>query len=249
MSTTTSGALGRVTGWITAPLFAAASFARHARTFHPRGHAFVARSLRHPDLALELAPLAARLTGDALVRFSGALWKDEPHLPDVLGCAVRFRHDASETAEPELSDQDLLFATIVRPWTMPLAPVTTNVEDYLANDYYAVSPFDVGLDHALYFRLRPERPARHVIGDRDARIDDAVARGVAAFEIDASASPWGPWSPVVRVTLLRAAHVDQEALRFEPFRAGRGVVPRGFVHALRRGAYAMSQWARPRTVP
>jgi hypothetical protein len=211
---------------------------RHARTFHPRGHAFVARALRHPDLTFDLAPLAERLTGDALVRFSG--------VPDVLECAVRFRHDASETVEPEPGDQDLLFATSLRPWTIPLAPVTTNVEDYLANDYYAVSPFDVGLVHALYFRLRPERLARHVIGDRDARIDDAVARGVAAFEIDASASPWGPWSPVVRVTLLRAAHVDQEALRFEP---GRDVVPRGLVHALRRGAYAMSQWARPRTVP
>ncbi len=237
---TTSEALGRVTGWITAPLFAAASFARHALTFHPRGHTFVARALRHPDLTLELAPFAERLTGDALVRFSGALWKDEPYLPDVLGCAVRFRHDANETAEPESGDQELLFAT---------APVTTNVEDYLANDYYAVSPFDVGLVHALYFRLRPERPARHVIGDRDARIDDAVARGVAAFEIDASASAWGPWSPVVRVTLLRVARVDQEALRFQPYRAGRDVVPRGFAHTLRRGAYAMSQWARPRTVP
>lgn len=32
-----------------------------------------------------------------------------------------------------------------------------------------------------------------------------------------------------------------------PFRAGRGVEPRGFVHGLRRGVYTLSQRARPRS--
>jgi len=247
MSTTTS-ALGRVTGWITAPIFGAISLARHARTFHPHGRTFVARVVRHPDLALDLEPLAERLVGDALVRFSGALWKDEPHRPDVLGCAIRFRHDANETAEPEPGDQDLLLATILRPWTMPVAPMTTDVEDYLGNDYFAVSPFDVGLVHALYFRLRPEHASRSG-DDRDARVDAAVACGDAALELDVGASPYGVWSPIVRIELLRRAHVDDAALRFRPYRAGRGVEPRGFLNAMRRGVYAMSQWARPRTVP
>ena len=245
---TTGSALGRVTGWITAPLFAAVSLARHARTFHPHGRTFVARVVRHPDLALDLEPLAERLAGDALVRFSGALWKDEPHRPDVLGCAIRFRHDARETAEPAAGDQDLLLATILRPWTMPVAPMTTNVENYLGNDYYAVSPFDVGLVHELYFRLRPEHTSSGD-GDRDRRIDDAVARRDASLELDVGASPYGTWSPIVRVELLRPANVDDAALRFRPQRDGRGVTPQGFVHALRRGVYAMSQWARPRTVP
>ncbi|MEO8183439.1 MAG: hypothetical protein ABI895_31785 [Deltaproteobacteria bacterium] len=39
--------------------------------------------------------------------------------------------------------------------------------------------------------------------------------------------------------------LDQEALRFDPFRAGRGVTPVGFVHALRRATYLASQRARP----
>src|SRR5581483_12347742 len=121
MRMSTTSALGRVTGWFTAPLFAAVSALRHARTFHPHGRTFVARVVRHPDLPLDLEPLAERLVGDALVRFSGALWKEEPHRPDVLGCAIRFRHDASDSAEPEPGDQDLLLATILRPWTMPIA--------------------------------------------------------------------------------------------------------------------------------
>src|SRR5678815_3872048 len=149
----TNSALGRVMGWV-------------ARTFQPHGRTFVARAVRHPDVALDLEPLAERFAGDALVRFSG------------LGCAVRFRHDARQTAEPELGDADLIVATVLRP---------TKVEDYLANDYYAVSPFDVGLVHALQFRLRPEH-ASHGEGDRDERIDDEVAHGGAALDLDVGGS-------------------------------------------------------------
>jgi hypothetical protein len=46
---------------------------------------------------------------------------------------------------------------------------------------------------------------------------------------------------VARIHLLEAVDVDQDLLRFSPFRAGRGIVPRGFVHALRRGAYTASR--------
>ncbi len=47
------------------------------------------------------------------------------------------------------------------------------------------------------------------------------------------------------ITLAHRARVDDEALRFRPFRTGRGLKPRGFVHALRRGVYKVSQWSRP----
>lgn len=62
-------------------------------------------------------------------------------------------------------DQDLLLATIKRPWTMPFSPFTTKVHDYLANDYFAVSPFSIpsartsrnagSREPHVYFRLRP----------------------------------------------------------------------------------------------
>jgi hypothetical protein len=49
------------------------------------------------------------------------------------------------------------------------------------------------------------------------------------------------YAAVARLALLSVEDVEQDHLRFSPFRTGRGVVPRGFVHALRRGAYAASQ--------
>jgi hypothetical protein len=45
--------------------------------------------------------------------------------------------------------------------------------------------------------------------------------------------------------LLHVLDLDQEALRFDPFRAGRGIVPVGFVQWVRRLTYASSQRLRP----
>jgi hypothetical protein len=53
------------------------------------------------------------------------------------------------------------------------------------------------------------------------------------------------WEPVARIVLLEPARLDQERLRFSPFRDGMGISPRGFVHGLRRATYLLSQIARP----
>ena len=229
------------------PVFALVSAARGARTFHPRGVTFQALLQRHPEAPHELGALVTRLTGPALVRFSGALWKQAQRLPDVLGCAIRFRNDDRDSIEPEEGDQDLLLATIRRPWTMGFSPLTTDVRDYLANDYFSVSPFDVGLARAVYFRLTPIQGSSAKTGTRGERLLQDIEFGRANLTLELSAGPFGPWTPLVVMTLERAAHVDEEALRFSPFRAGRGLSPRGFIHALRVGAYALSQRARPRT--
>jgi hypothetical protein len=238
-------ALGRVVGWMVAPAFGLVSFARRARTFHPRGPTFHAAVARHVEAPVELHAVADRMVGPALVRFSGALWKHAEGRRDVLGCAIRLRRDDRATAEPAEDDQDLLFATIRRPWTMPFAPLATRVGDYLANHYFAVSPFDVGLELRVYLRLRPEHPSRQEAGPRNERLARDVAQGDVRFTLEAARRPFGPWSPLLVVALERIASVDGEALRFRPFRQGRGVRPRGFVHALRLGAYALSQRARP----
>lgn len=239
-------ALGRAAGWVVAPMFGLVSFARHARTFHPRGPTFHAAVTRHADAAVEFDPIVERLVGRALVRFSGALWKHTESRLDVLGCAVRLQSDARETAEPADDDQDLLFATIRRPWTMPFAPFTTDVNDYLANDYYAVSPFDLGFGRRAYLRLHPVHPAFEQTGTRSERLAREVERGQAALNLEISDGPFGPWAPLLVLSLECLADVDGEALRFNPFRQGRGVRPRGFIHALRAGVYSLSQRARPK---
>jgi hypothetical protein len=235
--------LGTISGWVVAPLFAVVSFARRARTFHPSGSTLHATVYRHARAPVDLHELADRLVGHALVRFSGALWKYAERFPDVLGCAIRFRHDPRDDAAPQRGDQDLLLATIRRPWTMAGAPLTTQLKDYLNNDYFGVSPFDIGGERRVYFRMHPRGPAEHGRGTRNERLATEVDQR-ATLSLECSPKPYGPWQPIVEVLLERPAALDGDALHFSPFRTGRGVQPRGFVHAMRRRVYEASQAAR-----
>ena len=158
--------LGEFVGKAIAPVVQKISAARKARTFHPDGLVFRAR-------VEALSDLGERLSGSALVRCSGALWKRGPQLPDVLGVAVRFRAGHSVSPEVELADQDLLFATIVSPVTMPLSALTTDVGDFSHNHFWAVSPFDVRQSGRVKFRLTPGFQTSHP-GTREQRLREAV---------------------------------------------------------------------------
>jgi hypothetical protein len=200
-----------------------------------------------------LRAAAERLEGDALVRLSTALWRGEKELPDVLGFAIRIHGPRPLRAEPQPGDQDLVLATIRRPYTMLLAPLTTNPHSFLCNDYYGVSPFEVeGLGRV---RLRVTSPRAAAEGEqrsagahklrRAEELRRAVERGTAIFGLEMRRQKLGSrWQPVASIRLLAPASIDQAALRFWPFQVDRGVTPRGFVHALRRGVYWASQRAR-----
>ena len=153
---------GELVGIAAAPFFAMTSALRRARTFHARGDCADADVIVADGVPHAYKALAERLSGNAFVRFSDALTKKKARWPDVLGCAIRFGGDVDDPAVD--GDQDLLLATIKRPWTMPFSPFTTKVHDYLANDYFAVSPFAVpssrplrsgAAEQRVYFRLRP----------------------------------------------------------------------------------------------
>jgi hypothetical protein len=183
----------------------------------------------------------------------------------VLGCAIRFSQDPLDI-RPKPEDQDLLLATIQRPWSMPFAPVTTRQHDFLANHYYGVSPFEVPPLGRIEWRLVPENldaerqlpkgPRRTGLlpaaPTRAERLAAALQQGAATLLLE-----WAPYSgplrrpaaelfaPLVRLKLTAQLELDQEALRFHPFRAGRGIEPVGFVHAMRRATYLSSQALRP----
>jgi hypothetical protein len=215
--------------------------------FHPMGLLCVARveAVTHDPVA---RAVAERLGSAALVRWSSAWWKQREWL-DVLGCALRFTNEPRSLIAAA-GDQDLLFATIRRPWTLAFSPLSTRYHDFLANNYYAVSPFEVAGLGRIEWRIRPEPQLLH--GSRSQKLRDAVLGGNAALTLEWSPyrPPWRAFDdrtfqPLARITLSELLEDDPQRLRFDPFRAGRGVQPVGFIHGLRRASYAASQLARP----
>lgn len=233
-----AGLVGRAAGLLLAPLFGIGSYLRQARFFHPSGVCYRAEV---QPAGGELHALGERLGPTALVRLSGAWWRSH-EWPDVLGIALRFQDTPG--AAPTDSDQDLLLATIPLPVFTPLAPLWTQVHDFLDNTYYGVSPFAVTGIGSLRFRLRSgaTSPAG---ADRQSRIAAATAAGTAMLQLQAQSAPGASWHPVADLHLTTELVVDQETLRFSPFRQGRGIAPRGFIHGLRRGVYVFSQAGRP----
>ncbi len=235
--------LGAWVGEALAPLAAVVSHARRARTFHPEGKVVRAEVEVDTD-DLVLARVGERLAGPALLRFSTALWRGGREWLDVLGLALRLRSTDEVSAEPAPGDQDILFATVRSPWTTLVAPLRTAPHDFLANDYYAVSPFAVPELGKVKWRIVSPRWAGHGEG-REERLLEAIASHASLSWQVRRLGLGMPWRRVARVTLLEAVTVDEAELRFWPFRVGRHIEPRGFVHAIRRAVYEASQRARP----
>jgi hypothetical protein len=234
--------VGTLVGMVVAPFFGIASWLRRGRAFHPEGTCFWA-TVTPVAVDPRLTRVAEHLGRRALVRLSPALWRGVHEHFEVLGCAVRFTDREDETAGP--LDQDLLCATIWRPATLLLSSFFTNASDYLANVYDAAAPFDVqGIGRCL-IRLVPARGPSPDAPDREARLERAFAQHEAAFRLEVRRADERAWEPLAQIDLRQHARLDQEALRFDPWNAGRGLRPRGFVHAIRRAAYRMSQKLRP----
>jgi hypothetical protein len=257
-----------LSGWITgaalSPITGLVSGVRQSRMFHPSGIVCSAEVERLSGIGPG-ATVAERLVGPALVRWSSAWWK-RGEWRDVLGCAIRFSQ-APLRAEARQSDQDLLLATIQRPWSMPFSPLTTRHHDFLANHYYSVSPFEVASLGRVEWRLSVAPGSRSNGAQPTAgyaasppSTETRTERLLRAFQ-DGSASlllEWAPYagalhrakpehfSPLVRIGLGKPLEIDQAALRFDPFQAGRGLAPVGFVNAMRRATYSASQTIRPR---
>lgn len=232
-------AAGDAAGAVLSPLAALGTRLRHERLFHPAGACYRARVLA-ATIEQPQARLAHRLAGEALVRFSSALWRDERR-PDILGVAVRFQ--AHPGAAPAAGDQDLLFATVRSPLTLAGALLTTRRHDFLANYYYGVSPFEAdGVGRA---RLRLVAHGNGVRAtQRFERLAGSVSQGLVGLRLEIKVRGEARWRPLVLLEICGPLPVDQRALRFDPFRAGRGLVPAGFVQHIRRPVYALAQRTR-----
>lgn len=238
--------LGDAVGRLSAPALAAIARVRHARVFHPDGLTFTGHAV---PVESALGSIGAQLAGRVMARCSPALHRlgDERLASriDVLGLALRFRPGNGPPLDHRaaLGDQDLLFATIRSPLTLLLAPFATDTSDFAGNRYWAVSPFSVHDHGRVRLRLSPVEPPK-LDGSRQHRLRAAVDAGRAAWWLEARPLRTLRWYRVSWIGLERTAVLDDRALRFDPFRTGAGVMPTGFVHAIRSAAYAASQRGR-----
>jgi hypothetical protein len=228
--------LGQLIGVALAPLMRVLARLRGARAFHPFG------TIQHGGISPAgvgaARALGERLSGHALLRFSTAFWNNDREWPDGLGLAIRFRGARGDSPLPRAGDQDLLFNTARSVAGLWLMPFITDVHDFLANDYYALGEFDIAGVGRSYLRVVAARPP--AVGDtRDARLFAAIREGQARLRIELMRADGRAWEPcaVIQIRGPVMLPLDDEELRFSPFRTGRDIVPRGFLHATRRAVY------------
>ncbi|WP_437968278.1 hypothetical protein WMF04_02805 [Sorangium sp. So ce260] len=239
-------AIGRAIGGVLSPIVWQGSLVRGARLFHPDGVVYCA-GVKALAAEGEVGALAQRLAGPALVRLSGGIWrwrdgKGEGR-PDVLGIAVRFRTSEEVTPVASAGDQDLIFLSARRLSLLPIAMFTTKRRDFLDNDYYAQLPFKVEGFGRATFRLVPLR-ASTTKGNRLERLERAAAAGLALLRLEVRRGARARWMAVADIELYEPVDVDQNALRFNPFQSGKGIVPSGLLQATRLATYTASYLGR-----
>ena len=211
---------------------------RFQRAFHPDGLVYVGRFEA-------LVPEGQALAGPAIARLSATLTRAEAEEPDVIGLVVRF--GASESSPCPSDAQDSLAATFegFAPAQVKQAFRTTNVHDFLDNDYRAVSLYRLpGIGPARLRWSGVRRPAGPGgRGTRMARLDEAVAADDARFVLEASQGV-DAWLALGILHLERRIDLPQRPLAFSPFRDGRGIAATGFLNGLRRPSYVLSQLLR-----
>lgn len=230
--------IGEYVGWAAGmalvPLVVLGTWLRHGRLAHPLGVVCAAEvtPIDQPDE--RLAALAARLSGGALVRFSGGFWKRLP-APEPLGCAVRFRGPRPLVAAASPGDQDLLAGTL-----------SLDSHDYLRRPYYARGSFDTANLDGLALRLMPDAPPTASKSSRNERLLQAVKTNSAGLRLEVR--PFidrnAPWQPLCELRLCGVLDLDQRDLDFSPWRAGLGLRPRGALNAARAVVYRAGQTAR-----
>lgn len=243
--TTLTEAAGLWFGYTLGPAFAAGSALRQARVFHPAGHIVQATVKPAPNLEAPFYELAKNLSGSALVRFSSSIWKNESALPDMTGCAIRFRVSEPPSEQPLGGEQDLILVTAKSLLTLPLGVFTTNQHDFLSNTYTSLTPYEVAEQQSTYFRVVPQLNAKPEGNSRLEKLQNAINQKDALIQLEFSNHVENDdWTPLVELRLNQLIDIDQSQLAFSPFRSGLGIRPQGFVNFARRGPYVFSSFSR-----
>jgi hypothetical protein len=221
------------------------SFLRRARFFHPSGVVYSAQAWPAPGLAsVAGVEVAERLSGTALVRFSGGIFKQKGQAArtDSLGLGVRFHGQPGPCATNAPGGQDLFLVSFHSFKAMAHDIKATNPHDYLANSYWAIAPYEVEGLGRVSLRITASG-AGGMGAARDERLEDAVRAGAASLRLEMA--PWGTndYQPLAEVRLDSRVELEDE-LRLTPHAAGHGLRPIGFFQGLRVFPYAASHLAR-----
>ncbi len=253
---------------ILGPIFAKTSAANDARTFHPDGLYFEGKVTSLSPPSPVLANLAQRLVGSAVVRPSLGVHKagTPDGKLDIPGFTIRLTTTGAAIGpEPLPGDENFTFlADLKSLGDIVVAPFVTDQFDYLdpGNTYYPAVPYriaptsesDQEPTQNVSLRVVPEpfTPTDPALahpknGDqRDQKLELAVQEKKAALRIEAQIGG-GAWTPLVRISMDQSIPMDNEAFRYYPDLAGRGLIPQGAVNAIRAEVYPDSQAARPQT--
>lgn len=230
-----------VAGVVVGGALAVVAALRRSKPVHPAGAAYEAR-LRVAGAAA--APRAATLLSTpgehrAVVRFSRSLGLPRS-IADLLGISIRIV-DAYGPGR----HQDFLVVTSA---DIPaLHRIFLPARDVQQRPYTSSLPYRAGGELFLVGVLpRPDSP-RPAGRDELDRIRRAAATGNLRFDL-ATAAPGHRFSAVAELHIGEPLKADGDAMRFNPFNSGGGLRPAGFVNAMRRYAYPLSQaaWRRAR---
>jgi len=233
--------VGMSVGFWLSPTIAAITLIRRGRVFHPGGLYFRGRVER---LAQDGAAgeLAGRLQGAVLVRVSGGTGRVDDKRRDLVGITLRFHALDGDGSDPADTDQDLLLATF-RSWTSLAKDMgATNTRDLLANDFSTVASYldpDVG---RTVFRIPATTGGSSEGRNGLERLRHTVTTDGVTLTLQARVD--GDWRNLLAIHLEEEGEGDDKKTRFNPWNAGRGVVPAGFDMGIRRIVYIVGQAVR-----
>ena len=199
---------------------------RGSRIFHPQGIAY--RGVVRVDGGVDGVPLlAAGSAHDAIVRFSRGLGLPRGW-PEFLGLALRVG-DA----------QDLLLASSSPSPLVRMVPLPAR--SFFGTVLTSLLPVGAG-DRLLFAgALVHGAPT----GDDDQLAELANSPGPVTATL-ALAELGGRWRPFGTLEVgERLPDAESRALRFDPWRCDGGLVPHGWINALRAPAYRGSRRGRP----
>ena len=226
-------------GQLTGMLFKGMSRLRGAKSAHPAGAAYEA--VLRVEGGAHVPPAAALLRTPAehraVVRFSRSLGLP-PRLPDLFGIALRL-----PDVHGQGRHQDFLMVTSID------APILHHifipVVDAQQAPYSSSLPYRSGGKRFLVgvqpMPRSPRPPGRTV----DEKLERAAATGKLRFALSI-ASLAGRFTAVGELQVGQRLPDDLNAIRFNPWNTGGGLVPAGALNRLRAYAYPASQegWDR-----